>query len=80
MDLSSSETQKVEQYLSEEIQKVKSSNLSDEHKQEKIDILSSTQFIKLGQPLEVGKCNHNYIQDEPNHYKCLHCGIGFQVR
>ena len=79
MELDRDELSEIEKYKETEIAKIKSSNLSDEAKKDKIELVESMKFVKVSPTIEVGKCNHNYIQDSTNHYKCVNCGIGFQV-
>lgn len=79
-ELNNQELQKVEKYRQKEIDKVNSSKLTDDQKADKLEYLKSMEFHKLGEPLNTGKCKHDYIQDEPNHYICTHCGLGFLVR
>ena len=80
MELDRDELSEIEKYKEAEINKIKSSSLSDEHKEEKLELVESMKFVKVSPTVEVGKCNHNYIQDSSDHYRCVNCGIGFQVR
>jgi len=80
MELNKDELKKVNDYRQKEIDKIQSSNLTDEQKQQKLELIETMEFHRLGQPLNTGRCNHNYIQDEPKHYICSHCGLGFLIK
>jgi hypothetical protein len=80
MELDNDEVLATNKYKEKEIDKINSSNLTDEQKQNKLDLIESMEFHKLGEPLNTGRCKHNYIQDEPKHYICSHCGLGFLIK
>ena len=73
------ELQKIDDWKQKEIAKVEASNIPEDKKQEKIELIESTEFHRIGPELETGKCNHNLIEDESNHMICTHCGLGFQT-